>query len=252
MASKTYSILGIGAHIDDCWLGCGATALKALKRGHKVTFITAVTNFRRWPVLAGRDAEAHAHLDKLTRESGIDIIRLGHDYMRLQNTPALVEQLTQQLIALRPDILFYHDPNESNQDHNALGDACRIAAVHGECFTPEGQTPGFVGELYRYTTGWQSEGFSPDTIIDVSDTIFEALRYCSSFDELYANGKHPSKQITAIDHLMDNATVDLTSHSRFKFAQSILFSGSNGYAEAFKSYRPVPVQHRKLIKAVAD
>ena len=62
--SKPLHILGVGAHLDDCWLGFGGTALKALRRGHRVTFVVAITNFRKLPYLAGRDAEIMAFLDK--------------------------------------------------------------------------------------------------------------------------------------------------------------------------------------------
>jgi LmbE family N-acetylglucosaminyl deacetylase len=251
-ATKKYTILGIGAHVDDCWLGFGATALKAVKRGHRVLFMVAVTDFDTWPVLRGRGSEAHAHLEKIARDSGIELIRLKHGYMRVQNNPALIEELVHQISAVKPDVLFCHDPNESNEDHNQLGKASIIAASHTECFTRPDEDSRGTREIYKYTTGWQSQGFTPDVTVDVSDTLFESLRYASTFDELYAQGKYPTKQMTVVDHQMDEARIELTGHTRYKFAQSIAFGGGGGYAEAFKSYWPIHVQYRKLPKIVGE
>ena len=72
-----------------------------------------------------------------------------------------------QLSAVKPDVLFCHDPNESNEDHNQLGKASIIAASHTECFTGPDEEPRYCREIYKYTTGWQSQGFTPDTIDQV-------------------------------------------------------------------------------------
>lgn len=244
---KPLHLVGIGAHLDDCWLGFGGTALKARRAGHRVTFIVAVTNFRYLEYLAGRDAEIKAFLKQQTDSTGVEFVLLNHDYMRLVNSPELINELVQILAKLKPDIVFSHDENECNQDHVALGAASHVAVQHAGCFLPHDHEPKYMtGEIYQYSTGWQSLGFEPDMHVDVTETFFEAMRICSSVDELYVAGKYPARQLTVVDHTAGDTNVVLTGHSRFKFAQGILAGGGHGYAEAFKAYTQIPLERRRL------
>jgi LmbE family N-acetylglucosaminyl deacetylase len=245
---KPLHLVGIGAHLDDCWLGFGGTALKARRRGHRVTFIVAVTNFRKLEYLAGRDQEIMAFLNKQTETTGVEFIFLKHDYMRLVNSPELIDELVQILAKLRPDIVFCHDENECNQDHTALGGASHVAVLHAGCFLPHDIQPLYLsGEIYKYSTGWQSMGFQPDTYVDISETIFDLMNICSSVDKMYAQGKYPTEQLTVTDHTLENKTVALTGHARYKFGQAIV-AGAHGYGEAFRSYNRIPIEHRKLAR----
>lgn len=234
--------------MDDCWLGMGGTALKALRKGHKVTMVTAVSNYRKLPFLRGRDAEIKEKLQLHNDKLGVRTIELGCDYMRLHNDPELVDRISRIVFEVQPDIVFGHAEDESNYDHTALGEATRVAATHGECFLNPGETWQYRwgAEVYQYTTGWQARDFRPDTYVDVSDTIFDALAACNFYDELYAQGQWPTKSLTFTDHTLDGRGMTLTSHARFKFAQSIAFSSGGGYAEAFRAYTRTPIAQRKL------
>jgi len=244
--TDSLSVIAIGAHMDDCWLGAGATCLKAARLGHRVTFVTAVSSYRYFSPVRGREAELHPLLQELCRANGIGHIQLGHDYMRLVNTPALVDEIAQVLRTLSGDILFCHAEDEDNQDHTALGAASRIAALHGECFTDSGGVT-WPREVYQYTTGWQAKAFHPDTFVDVTDTIFDALAICNSFDEIYAHGRYPTRRLTITDHTQGDRTLSLTDHTRFKFAQSIAF-GTGCYAEGFVAYGRRCLEQRKLAR----
>jgi N-acetylglucosamine malate deacetylase 1 len=184
---RPLSLVAIGAHQDDCWNGLGATALKAARAGHRVTFITAVTNYRHLPYLAGRDAEVKAFHRTHAAAAGIELIDLGHDYLRVKNAPELVQQLVDALAGVRPDIVFCHDVNESNPDHVEVGHASLIAARYSEVFRPAGQDLGYP-EVYWYASGWQSYGFHGDVAVDVHDTLFDALRVITATDAMTAGG----------------------------------------------------------------
>ena len=251
MTSETanpLSIVAVGAHMDDCWLGMGGTALKALRKGHQVTMVTAVTDYEWLPYLAGRDAEIKPILQDLYDRTGIKQVSLKHGYMRLENNPALVDEMSQVMFDLRPDILFCHAEDEDNQDHTALGAACRIAALHGECFVkPSRGDFKYTFEIYQYTTGWQARRFAPDTFVDVSDVMAEALELCNTFDDLYAGGA-AQRQLTVTDHPRGNRTFSLNGHARFKFAQSIAYGGGSAYAEGFQAYTRLPLEYRRLAR----
>ncbi|HYF50775.1 MAG TPA: PIG-L family deacetylase [Planctomycetota bacterium] len=249
--SKPYSILAVGAHMDDCWLGMGGVALRAVRAGHKVTMVTACGSYEwYWPV-AGREAEVIPAVQRIAERAGMRHIQLKHHYMRLQNTPELVDQIAQIVFETKPEIVFCHAEDESNQDHTALGAATRIAAIHGECFVkPSRGEFGYVSEVYQYTTGWQATNFQPDTYSDYTDVAFDVFEICNHFDDIYAKkfeSPDAERSMIVTDKVCDNRKVALNSHARFKFAQSLV-NGKGTYAEAFKSYTRLPLQYRRLAK----
>ncbi|MBA3708447.1 MAG: PIG-L family deacetylase [Planctomycetes bacterium] len=248
-STRPLSIVAIGAHQDDCWLALGATALLASRAGHRVTFITAVTDYRYLPYLAGRDAEVKAFHRSHAAKAGIGLIDLGHDYLRVKNTPELVQQLVDALAELRPDIVFCHDVNESNPDHVEIGHASLIASRYSEVFRPAGQDLGYP-EVYWFSTGWQSYGFRGDVSVDVTKTIFDALRVISAIDDMTANGA-PSTIATFSDPGIGGDPLALSSHARHKLAQCILDAGGGGYLESFRSAAgPVALDRRRLMRAL--
>ena len=87
---RPLSIVAIGAHMDDTWLGMGGVALKAVRKGHRVTMVQVVSTYGAWPVVAGRQAEIEPILAKLAADAGVEFFTMGFDYMRLVNEPELV------------------------------------------------------------------------------------------------------------------------------------------------------------------
>jgi hypothetical protein len=59
-------------------------------------------------VVSGREAEISPTIEGVAREAGVELLTLGHDYMRLENGAALTDELSHVLADLRPDILFCH------------------------------------------------------------------------------------------------------------------------------------------------
>jgi hypothetical protein len=110
--STELSIVAVGAHMDDCWLGMGGVALKAARAGHRVNMVHAVSQYGAWPVVAGREAEIKPAVKKLADDAGIRLIPLGHDYMRLQNSPELVGELAGVLDEPKPDRLTPFESGE--------------------------------------------------------------------------------------------------------------------------------------------
>ncbi len=239
--SRKLSIVAVGAHMDDCWLGMGGVALKAVRAGHRVTMVQAVSQYGAWPVVAGREAEIKPPVQQLADDAGIGLILLGHDYLRLQNNPALVDELAGVLDELKPDILFCHWEDDNNQDHVALGEASRIAAIHGACFLPHPPSVFHVpAEIYRYRVDCQARNFAPDIFTDVTDVLYDLLERCALFDRIYA--RHiPSavRHFSVVDHRQEDREVELSWHTEQKFASCLL----NGYecgarfAEGFRVYK---------------
>ena len=247
MSGESLSIVAVGAHLDDCWLGVGGVALKAARRGHRVTMVQAVSTYGAWPVVAGREAEIRPALQRLAEENNVTLIPLGHDYLRLVNGPELVGQIAGVLAQVRPDILFCQWEDDSNQDHVALGAAARIAAFHGHCFRGGGGGGGGGG------VDTQARNFTPDVYVDITAEMHDLLDLCALFAALDAPGAGAgasayARHYTLTDHRAGDRQVPLTLHTVQKFADCVTDGRRCGvqFAEGFRAYRTRPVGEQRL------
>ena len=239
---RPLSIVAIGAHMDDTWLGMGGVALKAVRKGHRVTMVQVVSTYGAWPVVAGRQAEIEPILAKLAADAGVEFLTMGFDYMRLVNEPELVGQLAEVLADLRPDVLFCQWEDDPNQDHVALGAASRIAARHGACFLDPVAVPlRYPAEIFQYAADLQGRTFVPDTYVDVTDVLYDLLELCAIFDDLYAGGTDRAPdRLTVIDHSCGDRRVGLRFQPAEKFATALVDGRRCGahFAEGFRAYKP--------------
>lgn len=243
-ADAPLSIVAVGAHMDDCWLGMGATALKAARRGHKVTMVQAVSQYGSWPTVNGRGKEVKALTEKVAADNGIGLVTLGYDYMRIENTPPTIGRLVEVIKDLRPDILFCHWEDDSNQDHVALGAATRIAAMHQACFQPPEEADSLkdVRGLFQFEIDFQTHNFMPDTFVDVGDELHDVIEITNQFADLYASkppGTGP-RHVSLTDHRRAGRQVGMVPYTEEKYAHAVLYGIRTGcrYAEGFHSYFP--------------
>jgi len=235
--TRPLSVVGVGAHMDDCYLGMGGAAIRAARRGHRVAFVQAVSTYGAWPIVAGREAEIKPALQKLADRAGISLVTLGHDYERLENGAALVSELAYVFAELKPDILFCHHPVDTNQDHVALGLAAPVAAMHGACFI--GSEYRGPREIYRFTTGMQTLDFMPNVYLDIGTTIGEVLGILCAIDTVYAKSSSASPVlVTVADANLGAQAIGLTTHALDKFAICVTngFRGGVRYAEGCTAY----------------
>ncbi len=247
--TRPLSIVAVGAHMDDCYLGMGGAAIRAARRGHRVTFVQAVSTYGSWPTVTGREAEIKPILQELATRAGISLVPLGHDYERLENGPALVSELAGVFAELEPDVLFCHHPFDTNQDHVVLGQATPVAAMHGACFVgPKYRGP---REIYRYTTGMQTLDFTPTAYLDISDVMPDVLGILGAIDAIYAKSSRPPVNITVSDPKLGEQAIGLTTHALDKFAMCVTngFRSGASYAEGYAAY-PYPRAGAALLEGL--
>jgi LmbE family N-acetylglucosaminyl deacetylase len=244
------SIVAIGAHMDDTWMGMGGAALRAAREGHQVTMVQAVSQYGAWPAVSGREAEIKPIVQKVADDAGVRLITLGYDYMRLENGVALVDQLSRLLGELRPDLVFCPVEDDSNQDHVALGTASRVAAMHGSCFLSPDSDYRAPREIMRFRLGWQTNNFAPDTYLDISDVFLDLIEILNTFDMIYSRRTGwPLYTASVTDHAMGDRTVGLSDHTIHKFATCVDDGKRCGarYAEGYMSYKRSASQTSLLI-----
>jgi len=241
-ASKKLSIVAVGAHVDDHWYGMGGTLLKAARRGHRVTVIQAVTTYCSWPVVKGREAEIKPHVQRISQETGVSVVPLGFDYLRLVNGPELTAQLAAAITAVEPDLVFCPWEEDSNQDHAALGTAARVAAMHAPCFLPADVRVKLPSQVLQYALDINARSFRPEHFVDTSDVLFDMLQLNNVFDEIYSQSPlwpNALRRVTITDHQHDDRTLTLNAQSEFIHARSVVRGVQCGarYAEGFAAYK---------------
>lgn len=239
---KPLSIVVVGAHVDDHWYGMGGTMLKAARKGHRVTVIQAVTKYCAWPVVHGREAEIKPVVQRLSEETGVRVVPLGHDYLRLVNGPELTGQLAEAIVRAEADVLFCPWEEDSNQDHAALGTAARVAAMHAPCFLPPGKIHKLPRQICQYALDARPRSFRPDVYVDTGEVLFEMLRLNNVFDEIYsASPAWPNslRRLTVIDHQQQDRTITVNAQSEYLLARSLVRGLECGvrYAEGFAAYK---------------
>ena len=249
--AKPLSIVAVGAHLDDYWYGMGGTLLKAARKGHKVTLIQAVSKYCAWPVVNGREAEIKPHLAELSAATGIKLVTLGHDYLRLENRPELIGQLAAAIADAEADLLFCPWEEDANQDHVAVGASARIAGIHGACYLPPDRKLKLPEQILQYPLDPSSRSFRPDAFIDTGEVVFDLMGLSSVFDKIYS--KHALwpdalRRLTVTDHVNQDRTATLTEQNEYMFALALVRGLQCGarFADGFAAYRQAPADRNLL------
>ena len=93
------TILGIGAHYDDCVFGISGTLLKAVRKNHRVVILTLIGDYSNWKPAAGRDKEIVNGTIKLAKDYGVEMRMLDFTGLRydvnLATKIAVAEAITE-------------------------------------------------------------------------------------------------------------------------------------------------------------
>ena len=157
-------VVCVGAHPDDPESGCGGTLLRYAALGHSVTIVYLTRGERG---IDGKSLDEAARIRTAEAEAACRIIGakavfFGQIDGATEFTRAQVESMARLLADERPDILFTHWPVDTHPDHQVAS----LLAIRG--WMRRG-----TGSLYFFEvdTGDQTEGFFPNTYVDVSDVV---------------------------------------------------------------------------------
>ena len=76
------TILGIGAHYDDCVFGISGTLLKAIRKNYRVVILNLIGDYANWKPVEGRDKELVPVSIDLAKQYGIEMRFLHFASMR--------------------------------------------------------------------------------------------------------------------------------------------------------------------------
>lgn len=116
-------ILAIGAHPDDIEYGCGGTLLLA-RGSHDVSLLIATAG-----EAAGEAATRRGEQEQAAAILGVQRVFWGpFRDTYLQHGRELIQFVESVIREVRPDLVLVNHPNDSHQDHQALGQSATSAA----------------------------------------------------------------------------------------------------------------------------
>jgi len=162
-------IVCVGAHPDDPESGCGGTLARYAALGHAVTIVYLTRGERG---IAGTSLDEAARIRTAECEAACRIIGakpafFGQIDGATEVTRAHVDAMQRLLAAQSPDVLFTHWPVDTHMDH-------QVASMLTIRSWMNLKTP--LLYFFEVNTGSQTEGFFPNTYVDVSPVVDQKKR----------------------------------------------------------------------------
>jgi len=182
------NILVIAAHPDDELLGCGGTIAKHIRNGDNVCFVIVCEGSSHRGVDQEDNEQHHALL--AAKILGVqDVKMLGFPDQKL-DTYTLTEIITplEEIVnSFRPSIVYCQYGGDINRDHELLFKAIMVAVR---------PTVEFIDSVYAFDTASSTEwayprSFTPDTWVDISDTLELKLEAMSCYKSELCDYPHP-------------------------------------------------------------
>lgn len=169
-------ILMIGAHPDDCEYECSGLAVKYVRDGHQVRFLSLCNGdgghheMKPADIAARRYGETQVAAKVLGVE--YDVWQDSSDCKLIADLPTR-ERLVRYIRNYKPDMVFCHRNNDYHADHrNAallVQDASYLLVVPNYC--PDTPALPTMPVIVHYGDFFHNPVFVPDVVIDITDTI---------------------------------------------------------------------------------
>ena len=165
----TLKIVCVGAHPDDPESGCGGTLARYAALGHAVTIVYLTRGERG---IEGKSLDEAARIrtaecDAACRIIGAKPAFFGQIDGATEVTRAQVDAMQRLLATQTPDVLYTHWPVDTHMDH-------QVASMLTIRAWMNLKTP--LLYFFEVDTGSQTEGFLPNTYVDVSPVLDQKKR----------------------------------------------------------------------------
>ena len=181
MPQDSLRILGIGAHPDDCDVHFGATAIKYVRQGHEVKFISLTNGDTGHHEMGGGSLarRRYAEAQRAAAIAGITYeildIHNGQLMPTLENRWWVVKLIRE----FRPDLVITHRPNDYHPDHRYTSQLVQDAAFTVTVPNVQALTPNLRRNpvvCYMSDTFQKPYPFCGDVVVDVDDAQEDKMR----------------------------------------------------------------------------
>ena len=162
-------VVCVGGHPDDPESGCGGTLARYAALGHTVTIVYLTRGERG---IEGKSLDEAARIRTAESEAACRLIGakpvfFGQIDGATEITHAHVDAMTKLLASLAPDVIFAHWPVDTHMDH-------QVASMLAIRAWMSLKTPALY--FFEVNSGSQTEGFLPNTYVDVSPVVEQKKR----------------------------------------------------------------------------
>jgi len=172
------TILGLGAHYDDCAFGISGTLLKAVRKNYRVVVLTLIGDYSNWKPAGERHAELLPRSIELAKEYGVEMRYLNFAGMQFEVTEATKRAVAAATAEIKPDVAFRLWPHDRHPDHEVASRLCQVALRHGDRVLPAGSSYRPARRVFLYDNGPRHTiGFEPNTFVDVTDEWRQASEW---------------------------------------------------------------------------
>ena len=229
-ASPTRTVLGIGAHYDDCVFGIPGTLLQARARGYRVVILSLIGDYENWKPVRGRARELVDGTRSICRDYGAEARFLDYASMRFDVAESTKKAVAQVVAEVQPDVAFMLWPDDTHRDHEVASTLSKIALRAGNQLVEDPFAPfRSPRRIYLYDNGPRHTiGFEPDTFVNVTGEWQQAQEWLGRLMALVRNETYDSDQL-------DGSQRTKESLARYRGATCGV-----QYAEAFQSANAYP------------
>ncbi len=174
--AKKLKVLMIGAHLDDNDFQGGGTALKYIKAGHEVRFISLCNgcggHHTHTPEeIAARRYKEAQEVKKVAGLSAYDVWEIND--CEIMADLETRKRLVRYIREFSPDIIFSHRTNDYHADHRntavLVQDASYLLIVPNFC--PEVPAMKVMPVIMFFSDEFKNPPFAPDVVVSTDDVI---------------------------------------------------------------------------------
>jgi len=189
--SKT--LLGIGAHYDDCVFGIPGIMLQAVRKHYRVVILSVIGDYTNWPPVKGHEKELLEGTAQVSKEYGAEMRYLKYASHRFDVTAETKRAVAEVVAEVRPDVAFMMWPHDTHHDHEVAATLGKVALQHGDRLLEKGPFKA-PNSIYTFDNGPRHTiGFEPDTFVDVTADWPAALDWLGRFMALVRNKPYDRK-----------------------------------------------------------
>lgn len=182
------TVLGIGAHYDDCVFGISGTLVKAVRQHHRVVVLSLIGDYSNWKPARGREREVVEGTIRIGEEYGVEMRFLNFAEMKFEATDATKLAVAGAVADIAPDVAFMLWPHDRHPDHEAAARLAKIAIGYADRIIDPARKYAPPRRIYQFDNGPRHTiGFEPDTFIDVSDEWPQAIQWLGKLMALVRN-----------------------------------------------------------------
>ena len=170
------SVLVIGAHLDDCEITFGGTAVKYANLGHEVTFVSMTNGEAGHQEIGGLELTRRRRAEALEAAeiAGVEYEFLDIHEGELMPTVENRNKVIRLLREVEPDLVFTHRPNDYHPDHRYTSDLVQDSAYMVTVPSIVRDTPHLEYNpviCYLPDDFQKPNALDPDVVVPIDDVI---------------------------------------------------------------------------------